>query len=64
MNANHPKWPEVERIARTLGVKDAALRKWGQRGKVPGDHALAIIKASEGELTVEDFVISEIGAAA
>ena len=55
MNTNDPNWPIVERIAREHGVKDEALRKWGERGKVPGDWALRIIAASKGALKANDF---------
>lgn len=65
-----PKWTEIEAIAKRLGVSDWALRKWAERGNVPGKWHVPIIVESKGKVTARDFVEvakpapSEQGAAA
>lgn len=50
-----PKWEEIEAAARRLGVKDGALRKWAERGGVPGKWQVPIIVQSKGRISVKDF---------
>jgi hypothetical protein len=55
MSKNPNFWQVVYVVARRLGVRDWALAKWRQRGAVPGKWHIAIIQASDGRLTIDDF---------
>lgn len=48
-------WDEIEAAARQLGVTDEALRKWAERGGVPGKWQVPIIVQSNGRVSVSDF---------
>jgi hypothetical protein len=47
-----PAWHRVVELAREMGVSDAALKKWRQRG-VPPEWHLRLIRA--GDLPVDVF---------
>lgn len=59
MNALTEKWPLVETHAKALGVKDEALRKWQERGRVPYRWHLPLIETAAGKLVPADFAIRE-----
>ena len=44
------KWQAIEITAKKLGVSDEAIRKWRERGSVPGKWHLAILDASKGSI--------------
>jgi len=50
-----PKWGEIEAAARQLGVTEWALRKWVERGAVPGKWHVPIILQSKGRVSIKDF---------
>lgn len=56
MKAITEKWKTVCFVAERLGVGNEALRKWRERGKVPGDWHIALIQHSNGRLSMSDFV--------
>jgi len=50
MKKQQPDWEAIAAVARELGVKDEAIRKWRERGSVPGRWHLAIIDKSKGAI--------------
>ncbi|TIR87336.1 MAG: hypothetical protein E5X05_01170 [Mesorhizobium sp.] len=50
-----PKWPEIEATAKKLGAGEEAIRKWRQRGVIPGKWHVPLIVQSRGRLSVKDF---------
>lgn len=50
-----PKWPTIEATAKELGVSDWAIRKWAERGGVPGKWQIPIIMKSKGAVSMKDF---------
>lgn len=51
----HPKWEQIEAIALRLGVKKDTIRKWAERGGVPGKWQVPIIVQSKGRVSIKDF---------
>lgn len=58
-DAKLPKWEEIEAAGRKLGVSDWALRKWAERGRVPGKWHVPLIVQSKGKISVKDFTCRE-----
>lgn len=54
-----PKWDEIAATARKLGVSDWALRKWAERGGVPGKWHVPLILESKGRISAKDFTCRE-----
>jgi hypothetical protein len=63
MKKRPEKWSEIEAAAKELGVSDWALRKWADRGGVPGKWQVPLIVQSKGRLSVKDFVTLKENAA-
>ena len=57
------KWSEIETVAKELGVSEWALRKWAERGGVPGKWQIPLIVRSKGRLSVNDFLTASEKAA-
>jgi hypothetical protein len=55
-NDSRTNWPLIDLIAQRLGVKIEARRKWRQRNSVPHKWRLALILASDGALSANDFL--------
>lgn len=51
MEAKPDNWQDIQDAAKSLGVSEEAIRKWRERGGVPGKWHLAIIEASRGKIT-------------
>ena len=49
------EWKVIEVTARKLGVGEKALEKWRERRSVPHKWRIAIIRASEGLVSIDDF---------
>lgn len=50
-----PDWSVIDRIGRELGVGYRARQKWRQRNCVPHKYRLAIIQATGGVITAQQF---------
>jgi hypothetical protein len=55
-NDTRTNWALIDLIAQRLGVKTEARRKWRQRNSVPHKWRLALILASGGALSANDFL--------
>ena len=60
MKALSEKWPVVERVALDMGMKKDTIRKWRERGVIPGAHQIKLINASKRKLAMADFMEEEI----
>jgi hypothetical protein len=50
-------WDYIDAIAKRLGVKSEARRKWRERGSVPHRWRLPILQEGGGLVAISDFEI-------